>query len=142
MGYEQAFAVSAAGMDLERLRVDVATMNLANANVALDATGAGYQPMRVVARAVTGSAGFAQQFDRWTHRPTVTLEPMTPATRQVVDPGHPLADAQGMVRFPAVDNTTEMMTLMSAMRAYEANVAAMNVSRAMVVKALEIGGAQ
>lgn len=140
MTYQYAFAISAAGMDIERLRVDVATMNLANANVALEASGAGYQPMRVVARAGTQRLGFARRFERWEANPTITLEPMSPAIRQVLDPGHPLAGPEGMVRFPAVDTTTEMMTLMSAMRAYEANVAAMNVSRSMVVKALEIGG--
>jgi flagellar basal-body rod protein FlgC len=59
----------------------------------------------------------------------------------VLDPGHPQADARGYVSYPGVDPATEMMTMLSASRAYEANVVAMNTARAMAVKALEIGGA-
>lgn len=138
------FAISAAGMDIERLRVDVAAMNLANANVAVSASGEGYRPMQVVARAgVNGyGPGFAAQFDQWMQSPVVSVEPSLAAPRQVLEPGHPLADDKGFVRYPGVDHTTEMFTMMHAMRAYEANVAAMNMSRAMALKALDIGGAQ
>jgi flagellar basal-body rod protein FlgC len=140
MATPNVFAISAAGMDIERLRVDVAAMNLANANVAVSASGEGYRPMQVVAR--PGTAGFAAQFDQWLQAPAVSVEPTLAAPRQVLEPGHPLADDKGFVRYPAVDHTTEMFTMMNAMRAYEANVAAMNMSRAMVLKALDIGGAQ
>ena len=57
----------------------------------------------------------------------------------MLEPGHPQADVQGFVTYPGVDTATEMMTIMDAMRAYEANVAAMNASRTMAMKALEIG---
>jgi flagellar basal-body rod protein FlgC len=133
-------AISAVGMDIERMRVDVAAMNLANANVAVSATGEGYRPLQVVAKSAAGP--FATQFDQWLQAPSVSVEPSLAAPRQVLEPGHPLADDKGFVRYPAVDHTTEMFTMMGAMRAYEANVAAMNISRAMALKALEIGGAQ
>jgi flagellar basal-body rod protein FlgC len=142
MGYLQAFAVSAAGMDFERTRVDVATVNLSNANVVVSPSGSGYRPMRVIGRLDAPSGTFGATFDRLMQLPVATLEPQEPATRQALDPGHPMADANGMVNYPAVDNTVEMMTLMSAVRAYEANVAAMNASRTMTIKALAIGGAQ
>jgi flagellar basal-body rod protein FlgC len=135
------FAISAVGMDIERMRADVAAMNLANAHVAVGATGEGYRPLQVVAKPTAGAA-FAVQFDQWLQTPTVTVEPTLAAPRQVLEPGHPLADDKGFVRYPAVDHTTEMFTMMGAMRAYEANVAAMNISRAMALKALDIGGAQ
>lgn len=141
MATPNLFAISSVGMDIERLRVDVAAMNLANANVAVGANGDGYRPLQVVARAAA-STPFAAQFDRWTQAPSVTIQPTLAAPRQVLEPGHPMADDKGFVRYPAVDHTAEMLTMMSAMRAYEANVAAMNMSRAMVLKALEIGGAQ
>lgn len=140
MGYSQSFAISAAGMDLERLRVDVAALNLANANTPLDAAGGGYRPLHVVARPMAQQT-FAAQFDRWIQPPSVTVEPSLQPPRQVMDPGHPLADANGLVSYPGVDHMGQMLTLMSAMRAYEANVVALNQSRAMAVKALEIGGA-
>jgi flagellar basal-body rod protein FlgC len=140
MGYSNTFAISAMGMDVQRLRVDVAALNLANAHVAIGAGGEGFRPMQVVAR--SGAAGFASQFDQWMKGPAVSVEPTLKASRQVLEPGHPMADDKGFVSYPAVDHTAEMLTMMSAMRAYEANVAAMNMSRTMALKALDIGGAQ
>jgi flagellar basal-body rod protein FlgC len=58
----------------------------------------------------------------------------------VYEPGHPMADARGFVSYAGVDTATEMVSMMSAMRAYEANVAAMNTARSMAQKALTIGG--
>lgn len=134
------FSISAAGMDIERLRADVAALNLANASVAIGADGVGFQPLQVVARAA--GTPFAAQFDQWLQSAVVTVEPAAAAPRQVLEPGHPLADDKGFVRYPAVDHTTQMFTMMNAMRSYEANVAALNMSRTMLLKALDIGGAQ
>lgn len=149
MDYQQSFAVSAAGMSLERMRVEVATLNLANANSVLGAGGTGYQPMRVVSYArgalpaqITAAAGprFSGLIDSALTAPGAWLEPTTAPSRRMYEPGHPYADAQGFVSFPGVDTATEMMTMLAATRAYEANVAAMNMARAMAMKALEIGG--
>jgi flagellar basal-body rod protein FlgC len=96
--------------------------------------------MQVVARSST--AGLASQFDQWMKGPAISVEPTPKAPRQVLEPGHPMANEKGFVSYPAVDHTAEMLTMMSAMRAYEANVAAMNMSRTMALKALDIGGAQ
>jgi flagellar basal-body rod protein FlgC len=57
------------------------------------------------------------------------------------EPGHPHADENGMVSYPAIDSTQEMMTVMAALRAYEANLSALQVTRMLAAKALEIGGA-
>ena len=141
MATPNPFAISAVGMDIERMRADVAAMNLANAHVAVGVNGEGYRPLQVIARSGT-TAAFATQFEQWMQAPAVSVEPTLAAPRQVLEPGHPLADDKGFVRYPAVDHTAEMLTMMGAMRAYEANVAAMNMSRAMLLKALEIGGAQ
>jgi flagellar basal-body rod protein FlgC len=140
------FAISAAGMDLERLRVEVAAANLANANT-VAADGAAYLPMRVVARPVAAAAaavasGFGTRVAHGLAMPAAVVEPTGAPVRRVIDPGHPLADAAGFVNYPGVDTTTEMMTLMTAIRSYEANVAALNAARTMALKALEIGGAQ
>jgi flagellar basal-body rod protein FlgC len=58
----------------------------------------------------------------------------------VHEPGHPMADAKGFVKYPGVDPAADMISLMSAARAYEANVAALNTARTMALKALDIGG--
>jgi flagellar basal-body rod protein FlgC len=142
MDYQNAFAISAAGMSVERLRVEVSALNLANANTVAEGGGAAFQPMRVVARAATASgapAPFAALVGRGLAGPAATVETAQTAARRVLEPGHPLADAQGYVSYAGVDTTTEMLTIMRATRAYEANVAAMNAARTMAMKALDIG---
>jgi flagellar basal-body rod protein FlgC len=159
MDYNQAFAISAAGMSLESTRVNVAAMNLANANTIQGIDGVNYRPMRVVARAAGVSAHDGQvhfgAFGDMVHSglqatsmtlqamalPVVSTEAMQNQARMVYEPGHPAADAKGFVSYAGVDTATEMITLMSAMRSYEANVAAMNTARNMALKALDIGGA-
>ena len=59
--------------------------------------------------------------------------------RTVHDPSNPMADADGMVRYPTVDLVQEMTTLMTASRGYEANVRSFNLLRGMMLRALEIG---
>ena len=59
--------------------------------------------------------------------------------KRVYDPGHPDADEQGYVQMPNVDIVEEMVDMISAARAYEANVTAINAVKSMAMKALEIG---
>lgn len=144
MDYSQTFAISAAGMQLERTRLDVSALNLANANTVLGADGQGYHPMRVLARHA-GAAGpqFAQLLALGGANQAgslVSIDPSEQGPREVYEPGHPLANARGMVSYAGVDSAYEMTTIMSAMRSYEANVAAMNAARSMALKTLDIGG--
>jgi len=139
MDFTQAFAISAAGMSVQRMRVEVAALNLANAH-GVQAPGApAYQPLRVM---VTPSAPFDALVASGLQPgalPTASVQATAAPPRMVHDPGHPLADARGFVHHAAVDPATEMVTLMSAMRSYEANVAAMNTTRTLALKTLEIG---
>ncbi len=141
MDYLSSFAISAAGMNVERLRVDVAALNLANSHAAMTPDGVNYQPLRVVAR-VPAAQGFSDLVGNGLAGPQASVEPSTAPPRHVLEPGNPVADAQGFVAYPGVDPTAEMMSLMSATRAYEANVAALNAARSMALKALDIGGGQ
>lgn len=155
MDYSKVFAISAAGMAAERTRVEVATLNLANANTVSAPDAPGFVPQRVVLRsaampgaAMPGAAGFAAQVTQALQDPAGALSSVPEAVVQATgaaprllhDPGHPLANAAGMVAQPAVDTATEMVTIMSAMRSYEANVAAANAARALALKTLDIGG--
>lgn len=137
MDYQQAFAISAAGMNAERMRVEAAAMNIANAHVVQSPAGRAYVPMRAVVRAIP----FGALVDDASvpSAPAAVLEAVPARARLVHEPGHPLADARGFVAYPGVDPVTEMVTLMSAMRAYEANVAALNTARVLALKTLEIG---
>jgi flagellar basal-body rod protein FlgC len=145
MDYASTFAISGAGMALERTRVEVAALNLANANTTAATGQAPFNPLRVVAAPARGSA-FAALMATDADGPAAglgpefTVEPLAVSPRRVHEPGHPLADAQGFVSYPGVDTAAEMVTLTSASRAYEANVAAMSIARSMALKALDIGG--
>ena len=70
-------------------------------------------------------------------RSPAIVEDQTPLKR-VYDPGHPDADAQGYVQMPNVDSVTEMVDLITASRAYEANVTAMQAAKQMFSKTLEL----
>lgn len=135
MDYGRVFALSAAGMQVERTRLEVAAMNLAHAHSPQHPSNAGYQPLRVVSQA--SFAGLLEA-DGATP-PAASVEPASVAARLVQEPGHPLANEQGFVAYPGVDPAAEMVNLMTALRSYEANVAALNTARALALKTLEIG---
>ena len=134
MDYSQILAISANGMTLERTRVEVAALNLANANTVAAPGATAYQPLRVVAQPSFGDT-VAQGLNA-----SVQVVPTMQPPRTVYEPNHPMANAQGFVSYAGVDPAGEMVTLMSATRSYEANVAAMNATRNMALKALDIGG--
>lgn len=136
MDIQASFAISAAGMDLERLRYEISAANLANANTVSGSARVGFQPLRVTALA---AAGFDALVRQGLTGPAYQIEPVSAEARAVQDPAHPMADAAGKVYYPAVDNAAEMMLMMSASRAYEANVAALNTGRTMALRALDIG---
>lgn len=139
MDHLQTFAISAAGMTAERTRVEVAALNLANVHTVVEG-GQGYRPLRVVLQAPPATPAFGAMVASNLHGPMVGVEAVDHEPRRVLEPGHPLADAAGFVAYPAVDTTAEMVGLMAAMRAYEANVAAMDAARTVALKTLEIGG--
>ena len=148
MDYRTAFAISAAGMQVEQTRFNVSTLNLANANSTTGSNGRVYRPQRVITSAGSGSIGdFSKTYMAWSAASADLVGPHVEgvveqnlAPRRVLDPGHPAADEKGFVELPGVNPATEMVTLMSSLRAYEANVVAMNAAKSMALKALEIGG--
>lgn len=136
MDYQQVFAIGAAGMALERARLEAALSNLARANTPLDPAQPAYAPRRVVGR------GFCQQVEDALQAPTgpvAIVQATGAAHRLVAEPGHPLADAQGFVHYPGVDTATETFNLMRASRAYDASVGALRTARDLALKTLEIG---
>lgn len=117
-------------MAYERSRAEAASYNMAMANVALN-PGEVSPLLRVVPpSAFAGRLGVALP----------QTEPQLGGdVRLVHEPTHPMADAEGMVHYPRVEMATEMATLVTATRAYEANIRAYNSLRAMNLKALDIG---
>jgi flagellar basal-body rod protein FlgC len=128
--------ISASALTAERMRMDVTAENLANAQTTRGANGEPYRRKEVVLQERGG--GFGSQLDRAMGVEVAgVVEDQTPLKR-VYDPGHPDADPQGYVAMPNVDTVAEMVDLISASRAYEANVTAMQAAKQMFAKTLEL----
>lgn len=134
MDYTALFEISATGMDFQRLRMEAIASNLANVNTTRGANGTLYQPLEAVAS--TGPGSFDQVLNGV---PNASLVPRNSAPRLTFNPGHPDADAQGYVAMPNINPVDEMVSMMTATRAYEANIRAFNATRMMAMRALEIG---
>ena len=134
--------ISASALTAERLRMDVVAENLANAQTTRGADGQPYRRKEVVLQERPGSFGASlsaamSKSNGGGVEVAAVVEDQTPLKR-VYDPGHPDADADGYVAMPNVDTVTEMVDLIDAQRAYEANVTAMSASKQMFAKTLEI----
>lgn len=142
MDYFRAAEISASGMLAQKLRVEAAASNIANMTATGEAVADLYRPLTVVMQAQ--ASRFAQAWGQANPMPVGVVaqlvEQKAASPRLVYEPGHPHADGQGMVRYPGVDQVKEMMTVTAALRAYEANLAALSASKTLAAKALEIGG--
>jgi flagellar basal-body rod protein FlgC len=150
MGLFTSINIASTGMAAERLRSDVIANNVANASTTRTSEGGPFRRSRVVLRPMTDQPFFRTPFlpealDRGMGRGVRVVEVQkddSPA-RLVYDPTHPDAlksgPKAGYVEMPNVNIVTEMVDLIAASRAYEANSAIVNGSKAMFLKALEIG---
>ncbi|MFA6499629.1 MAG: flagellar basal body rod protein FlgC, partial [Desulfurivibrionaceae bacterium] len=122
----------------------IAAMNLANANTTRTIEGGPYKAKSVVfaAKPVEG-VNFQDTLNSTTERlrkvEVVQVSEDKAPFKEVYDPSHPDADANGVVRFPNVNVAEQMVDMMSAKRSYEANVTALDAVKNMALKALEIG---
>jgi flagellar basal-body rod protein FlgC len=142
MDYAAAFQISASGMRVEKARMDATALNLANINTSVPPGTTPFSPLRVVIGEVPlgPNTGFGRQLPAAGGVQVMSLVPTQGTPRLQHDASHPHADARGFVAYPAIDHTSEMINMNAALRAYEANVAALNAARAMAARALEIGG--
>ena len=140
MGLFDALDISGSALSAERLRMDVTAENLANAQTTRGADGGPYRRKEVVLQEQPGSFGAtlsAAMGRGGGVQVAAVVEDQTPLKR-VYDPGHPDADAEGYVAMPNVDTVTEMVDLIGAQRAYEANVTAMQAAKQMFARTLEL----
>lgn len=147
MGFMDTLNISASGMTAERVRMDVTAANLANVNTTHTAQGGPYRRQLVLFAPAGGNSSFAETLagvGGGSGANGVQVQGIVSDTsplKKVYEPGHPDADKQGFVSLPNIDTVTEMVDMMSASRAYEADVTAINAAKAMAMKALEIGKA-
>jgi len=150
MGLLTSINIAATGMAAERLRSDVIADNIANSSTTRTTEGGPFRRSRVILRPITQETYFRTPFlpqglDNGAGRGVRVSEVQKDSSpsRLVYDPTH--ADAiktgpnAGYVEMPNVNIVTEMVDLIAASRAYEANSAMANGSKAMFMKALEIG---
>lgn len=150
MGILGSLDVSASGLTAQRLRLDVIANNIANVNSTRSSDGGPYRRRAAVMSekaAVTpaglasmslGPLGKGSEADSQGVMVTAIVPDPSPM-RLEYNPGHPDANAEGYVLMPNVNIVTEMVDMVSATRAYEANVTALNAAKSMAVRALEIG---
>jgi len=148
MGLFDAIDISGSALSAERLRMDVTAENLANANTTRGANGAAYRRKVVVLeQQAGGGSSFGNQLASAMSRggaakpagvQVAAIAEDTTPNRRVYDPGHPDADQNGYVEMPNVDSVSEMVDLISASRAYEANVTAMQAAKTLFAKTLEL----
>jgi flagellar basal-body rod protein FlgC len=146
MSIFKAMTVSASGLTAERLRMDIISKNIANANTTRTLAGTPYRRQMAVFKEQGAGNDFETMLDKAKGNMTIgngvevseVVEDQSDFKR-VYNPGHPDADDEGYVLMPNVDVVTEMINLMSASRSYEANVTAINSAKSMAMKALEIG---
>ncbi len=140
MSFLTSLVVNGSALSAERLRVDLAAANLANARSTRSPEGGPYRRRDAVFAAAPLRGRFGSQLDRAVRSVEVrriAIDQSPP--REVFDPSHPDADAQGIVRLPNVQVVEEMVNLMNAARSYEANLSALRASREMAERAMRIG---
>jgi flagellar basal-body rod protein FlgC len=146
MGFFRSLDISASGLTAQRMRMDVIAENIANVSTTRTAAGGAYR-RRYTEFEQIGSPSFSSYL-------TDSMGSDAPAgsgvrvsaikddmsdLKRVFDPTNPDADATGYVSMPNVDLAQEMVDMISATRAYEANVTALNAMKDLANKALEIG---
>jgi flagellar basal-body rod protein FlgC len=135
-----AISASASALTAERVRIEAAVSNLANAGSTRGPDGQPYRRRDVVLEPQP-----AEPFDAMVGRASAAgvrvagvIEDQAPFQRRY-EPSHPDADADGFVAMPNVDEAEEMVNMLGAARAYQANLTAISLVRDLIQRALDIG---
>jgi len=143
MSFLDSMSISASALTATRLRMDVIAENMANMNTTRTENGEPYRRKYVVFQEKTGDREFAAFFNRARVDPggvrVLRIGTDMSEFKYDYNPNHPDADENGFVRMPNVEVVQEMVDMMSAYRAYEANITALNTMKDMAVRTLEIG---
>ena len=138
MGLFSSMRISGSALTAQRLRMDVIAGNIANADTTrVNGQRQPYQRQQVVFQPLAAAAGSAGEGLQ-----VAAIVKDQSAGRQVYDPANADADpTTGMVAYPNVDTTTEMTDMLSASRAYEANVTVLDSIKQMAQRSIDLGRA-
>ena len=149
MAFLSSLDIAGSALTAERYRADVILQNISNARVTRTPSGGPYRRQQVIfEERPLKTMSFSDHFRHACIRNKgagkssgVRVQQMVDSTNEfkpVYDPTHPDADADGYVWYPNVDTTEEIVDLMAASNAYEANLTALNVVKAMIGKSLDM----
>jgi flagellar basal-body rod protein FlgC len=140
----KSMKISASGLAANRKRIEAISSNIANAQTTRTAEGGPYRRKEVVFGSEPARDKFADILEgeidakaETVHVTEVISSDKPPILKY--DPSHPDANKDGYVAMPDINVMKEMADMISAQRAYEANISAINTSKSMAIKALEIG---
>jgi len=122
------------GLYAQRVRLNIAATNIANAQVTRTLEGGPYKAKIVILKAIPIS-------EKNPELKAVKVEKIVddPSPfKEVYAPGHPDADERGIVKYPNVDVIMEMVELLSAGRAYEANLTVLSTTKSMILRTLDL----
>lgn len=161
-GIFKALEISASGMSVQRQKMDAVSQNIANVDTSRTEDGGPYMRRRIVVSETTDRPSFASAMKRAHGKlvktnskhidgmtqsgnrggiPQVRAESIVdPAstTKLLYEPSHPDANEEGYVEMPDIEIINEMVDMISANRAYEANIAAVSAAKRMINEAMEI----
>jgi len=147
MSFFGSMNVSASGLTAQRFRMDVISQNIANADTTRTEDGTPYKRKITLFEERKDKTDFSDYFTKALSlsgasygngvRVSRVVEDETPGT-MVYEPSHPDADENGYITKPNVNIVNEMVNMIAASRSYEANITAMNVTKGMINKTLEI----
>lgn len=146
MGFLNTMNVSASGLTAQQARMDIISQNIANVDTTKTENGTPYKRKITLFQERSGEASFSARLGTAMNgkvsgrgvRVSKVVEDERPGAK-VYEPSHPDADADGYITKPNVNIVEEMVNMISASRSYEANITAMNATKAMINKTLEIG---
>lgn len=144
MGFFDSMKISSSALAAQRMRMNILSSNLANANTTRTPEGGAYKRKDVVFEASPIGNEFEDFLDdaygtQIQEVKVIDIHQDKAAPRRVHDPRHPDADKDGYVELPNIQVMTEMVNMIAATRAYEANTTAVNSAKQMAMKSLEIG---
>jgi flagellar basal-body rod protein FlgC len=133
MSMFNVFQIAGSALNAQSVRLNATSSNLANADSVTSSNGQPYRAKQVVFQAapVAGKEAVGVQIQQ-------VVEDLAPP-RMVYEPKNPLADEKGYVAMPNVNVVDEMVNMISASRAYQANVEMMNSAKTLLLKTLTIG---
>lgn len=131
------FDIAGSALSAQSQRMNVAASNMANADSVVGPDGQPYRARQVVFQ-VNPAEGQALGQEIGGVRVAGVVQDQSPL-KQVYDPKHPLADAQGYISMPNVDPVAETVNMIAASRSYQANVEVLNTAKALMQKTLTIG---